>query len=332
MNVLVTGGNGFLGYTIVCQLLKRGYQVRSLSRSPSAKLEKLGVPTLQVNLSNPKALIQALDRVDAIFHVAAQAGIWGPYRHYFENNVLGTRNLLEAAQHARTPYFIYTSTASVVFDRRDFHNDNETLPYGKNWLCAYAQTKALAEREVLSASRDLSIKSIALRPHLIWGPGDPHLFPRLIQQAKDKKLVQIGPGDNWVDLTHVDNVAHAHILALEALKKNTGIGKAYFISQNEPIALWPWIKGFLKAIGLSPKLKKLPTTLAYPLSAGIEIMHKLLPSLGEPRLTRFVVHELTHDHCFSSALAQKDLDYKPILSFAEGMQERIDYWRAYLSR
>lgn len=330
MHILVTGGNGFLGKAIIKRLLNAGHTVRSFNRRASPPLTALGVACITGDLLDKPALIKATEGVEAIFHVAAKAGIWGSYRSYFEPNVIGTRNLLAAAQTTNVPYFIHTSTASVVFNGQPLFKGNEALPYGRKCLCAYALTKALAEKEVLAENGKGNLLTLALRPHLIWGPGDPHLFPRLVQRAEQNSLVQIGTGHNWVDLTHVDNVAHAHLQALKALQSGKGQGKAYFITQNEPVPLWPWINSFLKTIGLSPVNKKMAQKTGYALGSFLEALHSPLPFLGEPSLTRFLALELALDHTFSTAAANRDLDYHPILSFAEGMEERTHYWKHYL--
>lgn len=317
--ILITGATGFLGSHLMNALIKKGHTVYSLQRKHSEKTIASGAIPLIGELADLPKLIKPQFQIHAIFHVAAKAGIWGPYKDYYEANVLGTMAILKAAEIHHIPHIIYTSTASVVFNKKDIQKGDESMPYGKKWLCHYAKTKAIAEKKVLT-SPTASIKTIALRPHLIWGPGDPHLFPRLIEKSKKHQLRQIGHQDPWVDLTHVDNVVHAHLLAYEALQKNIGNRQAYFITQEEPIPLWAWIKQFLKGRNLPPPKRPIPYWLAYSIGYCLEKLYTWLPGLGEPPLTRFIALELSHDHTFSSKKAMQDLGYKPIRTFAEGME------------
>lgn len=321
MRVLVTGGGGFLGRYIVDRLLDRGYKVRIFGRQRHDDLEALGVHVFQGDLSDPVAVNNAIFDCDAVFHVAAKAGIWGNWKSYFIPNVIGTRNVLKACKTHGVQYLIYTSTPSVVFNGQDLCNINESAPYGKNWLCHYAHTKAIAEQEVLAANNSDSLRTVALRPHLIWGKGDQHLIPRIIERAKNGKLKIIGDGQNYVDIVHVKNAAHAHTLALDALIKGTACGKPYFISQGQPVQLFPWINNLLKKLNIKPITQRLAFKKAYNIGLALEIFHKLFLPNKEPLMTRFLATELAKDHFFNIENAKKDLGYKPIVSIEEGLLE-----------
>jgi len=328
-SIVITGATGFLGSHLIQAALKEGYQVTALSQKSRPSQVPEAVSWVQGSLMDEAQLCDLCHKQHAIFHTAAQTGIWGAYASYYQANVLGTRHLLDAAIRAGVPHFIYTSTPSVVFNGQSIVRGSEDLPYATRWLCAYAQTKAIAEQSVLIAARAGAIQALSLRPHLIWGPGDPHLFPRLIKRSQQKKLVQVGNAENWVDLTHIDNVVHAHLLALKALERGVGSAQAYFITQNEPVPLWPWMRSFLKAVGLPQITYKIPSSLAYGLGYMLEKIYTWRPT--EPLMTRFLALELAKHHTFSSEKARQDLGYEPIITFAEGMQERIAYWQAVLS-
>ena len=202
------------------------------------------------------------------------------------------------------------STPSVVFNGEAFRGADETLPYGDNWLCAYAETKAIAEEVALKAASD-RLKVCALRPHLIWGPGDHHLFPRVLARARAGKLRIVGDGENQVDVTHVDTAADAHLGALDALLAGRANGKAYFLSQGEPVKLWEFINRLLVGAGEKPVTRRIGQRSAYWLGALLEGVWTLFRRKGEPPMTRFVAVELAKDHWFDVSAARRDLGLKP---------------------
>ena len=202
--VLVTGAGGFLGLALTKQLLARGVEVRSLNRNPYPQLDSLEVEQIIGDLQNYDDVNKAVRGVDAVFHVASKTGIWGSYASYAGVNITGTRHILEACKKEGVHHLIYTSTPSVVFDRHDICGGDESLGYAQKFLCHYAATKAIAEKEVLAANDSL-LSTVALRPHLIWGPGDTNLIPRLIAKGRSGKLKRVGDGKNMVDIIYVDN-------------------------------------------------------------------------------------------------------------------------------
>jgi nucleoside-diphosphate-sugar epimerase len=220
---------------------------------------------------------------------------------------------------------IYTSTPSVVFNREDICNGDETLPYPERFLCHYAHTKALAEKMVLNAACD-SFSTCALRPHLIWGPGDPHLIPRLIERGRKGQLRIVGRGENLVDISYIDNVAHAHLLAAEILETNQNIsGQAYFISQGEPVNLWKWINDLFYKTGIPDVKKRVPFGLAFTVGKMQEFVHQCIFPAKEPKMTRFLAEQLAKSHYFSIEKAKSDLGYVPIVSTAEGMNRLVSW-------
>lgn len=323
MQILVTGGGGFVGGYVVDRLLERGYAVRSLGRSPQPGLEAKGVDVRCADLADAQAVSDAVEGVDAVFHVAAKAGVWGSWDSYYQANVVGTKNVVEACQRHGVGRLVYTSTPSVVFNRQPFTGQGNELPYGKNWLCHYAHTKAIAEQEALGANSE-SLKVVALRPHLVFGPGDPHLLPRVVESVKAGRLKIVGDGRNRVDVSYVKDVAAAHLAAFDALTKGQGAGQAYFISQGQPVEIWLWLNQVLEGLGHPPLKKKIPLPLAYAAGGLAELTWKLLKKAGEPPITRFVAVELAKDHYFDLSAAQRDLNFTPAYSMGDALRETID--------
>ena len=318
MRALVTGGGGFLGRAIVELLLKRGYAVRSFTRSPHPHVESAGAETFLGDLTDEDAVQRAVADCDVVFHAAAKAGVWGPAEAYHGTNVIGTRHVLVACRRHGTRKLVYTSSPSVVFDGHDEEGTDETEPYPQRFLCEYARTKALAEQEVLAANGP-DLATVALRPHLIWGPGDPHLVPRIVERARQGKLRLVGHGDNRVDSTYVENAAYAHLLAADRLSDGAACaGKAYFVSNGEPLPLRELINGILDAAGAPPITRSVPAPAAYAAGALLEWTFTLLGREDEPLMTRFLARQLAVSHWFDLTAAREDLGYTPVISLEEG--------------
>ncbi len=322
-SVLVTGGGGFLGLAIVRALAARGDRVRSYSRSAHADLEALGIEQVCGDIADLRALERACTGMAAVFHTAAKPPPWGRTADYHRTNVLGTQNVIAACRNTRVPRLIHTSTPSVIFDGRDLEGVDESVPYPARHTAAYAATKALAEQLVIAAA-DGRLGTIVLRPHEIWGPGDPHFAPRIIARAN--RLRRIGSGRNRVDTTYIDNAAVAHLLAADALKANPGLsGRVYFISQGDPIPAWDMIEAILKAAGLGPVRGRVPHRLAWTMGLVFEKLYLWLNLAGEPPITRFVADALAKAHWFDIGAARRDLGYAPKVATAEGLR-RLEAW------
>jgi 2-alkyl-3-oxoalkanoate reductase len=324
MNALVTGGGGFLGGAIVRRLVARGDRVRSLSRGRYPALNALSVEQLQGDVADDAAVDAATAGCDVVFHVAAKAGVWGPYAEYHRANVVGTFNVLSACRKHGVPRLVYTSSPSVVFDGRDMEGVDESLPYPKHYDAAYPKTKAEAERLVLAANGP-DLATVALRPHLIWGPGDNHLVPRILERGRAGRLRRIGGANKRIDATYIDNAADAHILAADRLSPGSPVaGKAYFISNAEPIPLWDLVNRILAAGGVAPVTRTIPVWLAYTAAWLLETAYTTLQRRDEPPLTRFLVRELTTAHWFDLTAVRRELGYEPGVSITEGIRRLTD--------
>ena len=318
---LVTGGTGFLGRRLVDRLLAQGRPVTVLGRTPAQDLEARGVRFVRASLDDEAAVRAACRGMGTVFHVAAKVGVWGRYDDFFRANVLGTRAIITGCREHGVARLVYTSTPSVVYNGRDLAGADESLPLTTDCPSPYPLTKAIAEREVLAAN-SVALCTVALRPHLIWGAGDPHLVPRVLARARAGRLRIIGSGANRVDMVHVENAVDAH-LAVENALSGAASGRAYFITNGEPVVLWDWINGLLKALGEPPVTKRISLGAAAAVGAVCEATWRVLPLKGEPPMTRFVAAELAKDHWFSIEAARRDLGYMPRVSMAEGTADLV---------
>lgn len=322
MQALVTGGGGFLGLYIVEQLRNAGHDVRVLCRGTYPELQRLNVNVVQADIRNRDAVTAACENVEAVFHVAAIPGIWGRWETYHSINTLGTENVIAACAAQQVKRLIYTSSPSVVFDGSDHINADESLTYPDQWLCHYPHSKALAEQAVRRANQDNGLRTVALRPHLIWGCRDNHLIPRLISRARSGRLRRVGDGQNVVSVSHVENAAAAHLQVEESLRTSiTAAGKAYFINEEQPVNLWQWIDQLLEMAGLPPVKKSISFPAAWRLGQCLEASWKWLRLPGEPPMTRFVAAQLAGSHSYSIAAAKRDFQFAPVISMQAGLEK-----------
>ncbi|MFM8471737.1 MAG: NAD-dependent epimerase/dehydratase family protein [Limisphaerales bacterium] len=327
MNALVTGGGGFLGLAIVRALRARGDVVRSLSRQEHPALRELGAEHVRGDVADAAVVSAAAKGCDILLHVAAKAGLAGPYEDYHRATVRGTENVLAACRAHGIRRLVHTSSPSVVFNGTDMEGVDESVSYPTHFEAHYPKTKALAEQLVLKANSP-TLATVALRPHLIWGPGDNHLLPRLIARSKAGQIRRIGTQHKRVDTVFIENAADAHLLAADALTPGSACaGKAYFISNGEPIELWEMINQMLAAAGQPPVTRSVPVPLAMALAWVFEGIARVTGSKAEPRLTRFVVREMSTAHWFNITAAKRDFGYSPRITTEEGLRRLAEHLR-----
>lgn len=324
MKALVTGGGGFLGGGIVQALLARGDTVRSLARSDYPELRRQGAEVVRGDIAEPEAVEAAAQGCDVVFHVAARVGAAGAYDDFHSTNVQGTQNVIDACRKQGVERLVYTSTPSVVFGHEDLEGVDESMPYATEFEAFYPQTKAEAERRVLD-SHDDALRTIAIRPHIVWGPGDTSLLPRLLERASRLRRIK-GPPKK-TDVTYIDDAVRAHLLAADSLESNPDAvsGRPYFVSTGEPIEIWTFIDRVLQAAG-KPAITKTASPKA-AMAAGwvLEKVHAMTGARGEPRLSRWIVRELTCSHWFDIGASRRDLGYEPSVTIDEGMV-RLTQW------
>ena len=318
---LVTGATVFLGRYLAEQLLERGEQVRVLVRRDDDDLRRRGAELAFGELQQRDSVLAACRGIDSVYHAAAVAGIWGPWSHFHGINTQGTRNVLDGCLAHGVAKLVYTSSPSVTFDGSDQRGVDESAPYPSTWLCHYPHTKALAEQMVLGANGERGLATCSLRPHLIWGPRDRHLIPRLWERARLGQLRRVGAGENLVDMIYVENAAAAHLQAEERLALDSKVaGRAYFLSQGQPVNCWDWINQLLDVARLPPVQKSISFAAAWRAGAALEGIWTVLRLRSEPRMTRFLAAQLAMDHYFDIRRAQADFGYRPVVSTDEGMR------------
>lgn len=320
MRILVTGAGGFLGLAISRLLRARGDTVVGLQRRPSAALQQLGVEQCLADLADPAAVARAAEGADAVVHVAAKAGHWGSWAEYHAANVQGTANVLAACRAHGIPKLVHTSTPSVVHAGGDLEGVDESLPYPTRFHAHYPATKAMAERAVLGAN-GAQLATVALRPHLIWGPGDNQLLPRIVERARAGKLRLVGRAHvKRIDTIYIENAAVAHVQALDRLEPGASCaGRAYFLAQGEPLSSAAMINALLACAGLPPVSRRIPYPVAYAVGALMEGWWTLARRPGEPLMTRFLANQLATAHWYDLSAARRDLGYAPAISLQQGL-------------
>lgn len=312
MKILVTGGQGFLGGALVRALLGQGYtDVTATARREAPELEALGVKVARVDLRDRASVLEITRGMNLVFHTAAKAGIWGDFSDYYAINVEATQHLLEGAKAGGVSYFVHTSSPSVTFAGHSEIDVDESTPYSPKPLNPYCFTKISSEKAVLAADDPSQMRTLALRPHLIYGPGDPHLLPRVFEAASQGRLVQVGDGLNRVDVTHIDDTVAAHIAVLSRLDSAQIWGGPYFITSGKPILLWDWLTTLLEWKGLPVRRRSVSLRTAVLLGTALEWLYRFLKLKTEPRLTRFSALQLGCSHTYSIEKAQTLLGYNP---------------------
>lgn len=326
MRILVTGGGGFLGTYIVKLLLKEGHKVYSFSRNHYPHLDKLGCKTIQGDLRNFDQVRSAVEGFHAVFHVASKVAMWGKWEDFYKINVVGTKNVIKACQVHGVRKLIYTSTPSVVFNKDSIENGDESLPYTTENLSLYAKSKAMAEKEVLQNNNKEGLLTVALRPHLVYGPGDQNLLPSVIDKAKKNKLKIVGDGNNVVDVLYVENAALAHILAFKKLEESSSVsGQCYFLGQEKPVKLWDFINTLLTKSNIDPLKKKVSSKLTYSIGFLIECFLKLTgKNVDKPLMTRFVSLQLSKSHYYNHQKSLDELGNYHIISTEEGLDRYLN--------
>ena len=331
---LVTGGCGFVGAAIARALKARGDEVIVLDLVPECPVE--GVDYRRVDITDQAAVTEACRGVDTVIHNASivhtkqnkQDVIWAV-------NLGGTENMLEAARANNVPRFIYISSGSVVYEGKDIENGDESLPYSSISQAPYADSKIEAEKLVLADNGKGGMATCALRPHVVFGPGDNRFMPTLLAKGRNGQLrVQIGRGIWLSDYTYVTNMTDAVLLADEALAKggldSVAAGQAYFITNGEPMPFWDFIRKVAARLGFAPIKYRAPKSLIYAIAAIKEGIDTLKGGTlnAEDGMTRFAIRYMCTHHYFSIEKARRELGYNPAVSVDEGIERTCQHLEA----
>jgi sterol-4alpha-carboxylate 3-dehydrogenase (decarboxylating) len=323
---LVTGGCGFVGAAIARALEARGDEVIVLDLAPECPVE--GVDYRRIDITDQAAVIEACRGVDTIIHNASivhtkqnkQDVVWSV-------NLGGTENMLEAARQQGVPRFVYISSGSVVYEGKDIENGDESLPYSSVSQAPYADSKIAAEKLVLAENGKGGLATCALRPHVVFGPGDNRFMPALLAKGRNGQLrFQIGRGIWLSDYTYVSNLTDAVLLADEALAKDglnsVAAGQAYFITNGEPMLFWDFIRKVAARLGFPPIKYRAPKSLVYVIAAVVEGIDTLKGGTlnAEDGLTRFAIRYICTHHYFSIEKARRELGYNPSVTVDEGIE------------
>ena len=327
---VVTGSSGFVGKHLTSRLASQGQAVVALDVVTGAPAENV-IPT-RADLRDKAALDSAVEGADVVYHVASRVQT----RHtgadeVFAINVGGTRNLLAACRDKGVKKLVYVSSASVVYDGKDVENGDERLPYPSSFHAPYAKTKAQAEEEVLAANGKGGVLTCAIRPHVIFGPGDTRFLPAILGRAKSGKLkAYVGSAEKLSDFTYVDNLVDGLLLAADKLVEGgPAAGQAYFVTNGEPMAFWEFVGRVLDGIGHPRPKVQVPYPIAYGAAAVREWLDAVrgIPT-SEESLTRFAIRYLTTHHYFSHAKATRELGYRANVDLREGIARTIAALRA----
>jgi len=331
---LVTGGCGFVGAAIARALKARGDEVIVLDLAPECPVD--GVDYRRVDITDKAAVTEACRGVDTIIHNASivhtkqnkQDVIWAV-------NLGGTENMLEAARQNEVPRFIYISSGSVVYEGKDIENGDESLPYSSVSQAPYADSKIEAEKLTLADNGKGGMATCALRPHVVFGPGDNRFMPNLLARGRKGQLsVQIGRGIWLSDYTYVSNMTDAVLLADEALAKDglnsVAAGQAYFITNGEPMPFWDFIRKVAARLGFPPIKYRAPKSLIYAIAAVKEGIDTLKGGTlnAEDGMTRFAIRYMCTHHYFSIEKARRELGYNPAVSVDEGIERTCQHLEA----
>ena len=323
---LVTGGCGFLGAAIARGLQARGDRVIVLDVAEECPLEN--VEYRRVDIRDEAAVIEACRGADTIVHNASIVHTkWNKVDVVWAVNLGGTENMLKAAKENGIERFIYVSSGSVVYEGKDIENGDESLPYASTSQAPYADSKIEAEKRVLAANGDGGLATCALRPHVVFGPGDQRFLPALLKNAKAGRLrAQIGRGVWLSDYTYVTNMVDAVLLADAALEKDglesIAAGSAYFITNGEPMPFWDFVRKVAARLGFPPIKYTVPKSLMYGIAAVKEGIDTLKGGTlnAEDGLTRFAIRYMCTHHYFSIDKARRELGYDPSISVDEGIE------------
>ena len=324
----MTGTGSLLLGGLASELLRRGDEVVCLQRRPAAFMGHQNAHEVLADICNSDAVALAAKGCDAIIHGAARVGVVGSQKEFYDTNVLGTENILRAAEQQSISRLVFVSTPSVAHTGASLVG----APAGRAEIgrsrSYYAESKAIAERTVLNA-RNSQLAVVAIRPHLVWGPGDTQLVGRIVERAKSGRLAVVGTGNALVDSTYIDNAISAHIAALDALHVGSSCdGNAYVVSNGEPRTVNELMRSMCESAGVPFEPRHLSLTLGIRLGSLVERLWPLMQS-SEPPITRFIAEQLGTAHWFDQRVVHNDLKWAPSVTLDEGFKQLTQWFASH---
>lgn len=325
MKALITGATGFLGGALTHRLHGMGWEVTALGRNPAKlnELEDAGMNPIRADISKKSELTEVFKGQEIVFHCAALPSPWGNFEKFYQANVIGTRNVVQACLENKVKRLMYVSTPSIYFDYNSRVGVKEDDPLPEP-ISHYARTKLLAEEEVDKGSAQ-GLAVVSIRPRAIFGEGDTVIFPRLIPRLRSGRLPILGDGENIVDLTYIQNVVDALLLCAES-PKNT-LGKKYSISNGEPIKIWKLIERICDELGYPHPSRKVSYKTANTVASALEFIYSLIPYSPEPPLTRLSVSMMANSSTVDISAAKNELGYQPKVSIEAGVGRFLKWWK-----
>jgi nucleoside-diphosphate-sugar epimerase len=326
MKILVTGATGFLGGALARRLHKEGHTVLATGRNlkKGAELTKLGISFEPAELSDAAHMEQLCIEKDWIFHCAAFSSVWGARDTFWRCNVQGTQNLVTGALRQGVKRFIHISSPSIYFRFSDIENIGEDDPLPPKFINSYTASKYAAEEEIAVGVQN-GLPAIILRPRAIYGPGDTAIFPRIVRALEKGTLPIIGGGKNKTDVSYIDNVVESCLCAAKADVPLEG--RAYNITDGEPILLWPMLTHICKELGFSIPTKKRSARILRWAARGLEVIHRRFTPEKEPILTEYSVGLLSCTCTLNIDRARTELGYTPLVSTEEGINRFLSWWK-----
>jgi 2-alkyl-3-oxoalkanoate reductase len=314
VTVLVTGASGFLGRAVAAEFIARGHEVRTLQRRPSGVG---GATDLLGSITDPRMLSRAVDGVHGVVHLAAKVSLAGHADEFRAVNVEGTRSLLDAAERAGVSRFVQVSSPSVAYAGSALAGVGAEPADPERAHGDYARTKA--EGEVIALARDsASLHVVAVRPHIVWGPGDTQLVARIVDRARRGRLPLLNGGTALIDTTYIDNAATAIRAAHD--RAPDAHGRAYVVTNGEPRPVGDILAGICLAAGVLPPRRSIPAWLGRIAGSAIERIWAIAPGADEPPMTRFLAEQLSTAHWFDQRDTRRDLAWSPTVSIDEGLR------------
>jgi nucleoside-diphosphate-sugar epimerase len=317
--VLVTGATGFVGSVLAARLARDGVTVHGLTRDPAGAPAIPGVRWVRGALEDAASLREATEGIGAVFHAGGMVGHYGIRSAYLRTNVEGTRDLLAACRANGVAEVVFTSTPSVIADGTDHFGVNEDHAYSARFASPYPESKALSEQLVLAA-HSTAMRTIVVRPHMIWGPGRSQWVQGMLRRAARNALRRIGHGRNRIGMTYLDDCIEAHVVAWQALRRDPGVGGApYFVHGGEPVVFWDWVSALVQACGLSPIRGGVPAPLAMAIAHLCDAGVVVTRGRWHAPISAYLISELTTDHYSDISRARERLGYLPRVTIAEGI-------------